>query len=62
MDQAFPYQGFCEVIQEYFHERMTPSSSGPVDFSDLAPDLVSLFPVLAEINEIYRRSETARYQ
>ena len=52
MDQSLPYQGFCEVIQEYFHQKMTPSSSGPVDFSDLAPDLMTLFPVLAEISEI----------
>ncbi|MCI0613327.1 AAA family ATPase, partial [bacterium] len=52
LDQAFPFQGFCEVIQEYFHLKMTTSSSGPVDFTDLAPDLVSLFPVLAEMNEI----------
>lgn len=48
-DRAFPYQGFCEVIQEYFHQKSTLSSSGPVDFSDLAADLVSLFPVLAEM-------------
>jgi len=52
LDQAFPFQGFCEVIQEYFHLKMATSSSGPVDFTDLAPDLVSLFPVLAEMNEI----------
>lgn len=52
MDQAFPYQGFCEIIQEYFHLKIGSSSSGPVDFSDLAPDLVSLFPVLAEMDEI----------
>ncbi len=52
MDQSLPYQGFCEVIQEYFHQKMTPSSSGPVDFTDLAPDLVTLFPVLAEISGI----------
>lgn len=52
LDQAFPFQGFCEVIQEYFHLKMTSSSSGPVDFTDLAPDLVSLFPVLAEMSEI----------
>ncbi len=52
-DQSLPYQGFCEVIQEYFHQKMAPgSSSAPVDFSDLAPDLVSLFPVLAEMSEI----------
>lgn len=52
LEQAFPYQGFCEVIQEYFHTKMSGSSSGPVDFSDLAPDLISLFPVLAEMDEI----------
>ncbi|PWT91222.1 MAG: hypothetical protein C5B54_05695, partial [Acidobacteria bacterium] len=52
MDQSLPYQSFCEIIQEYFHQKMTPSSSGPVDFTDLAPDLVTLFPVLAEISEI----------
>src|SRR5205085_11610340 len=46
----FPYQGFCEIIQEYFHLKL--AGSGPVDFSDLAPDLISLFPVLAEMDEI----------
>jgi len=51
-DQAFPYQGFCEAIQEYFRLKMTTDASGPVDFSDLASDLVSLFPVLAEMSEI----------
>ncbi len=52
-DQAFPFQGFCEAIQEYFRTKMAHSTgSGPVDFSDLASDLVSLFPVLAEMNEI----------
>ncbi len=67
LDQAFPYQGFCEVIQEYFHLKMSGSASGPVDFSDLAPDLVSLFPVLAEMDEItggqkLAASETQRMQ
>src|SRR5262249_37468172 len=52
-DQAFPYQGFCEAIQEYFRLKMTRgSTSGPVDFSDLASDLISLFPVLAEMSEV----------
>ncbi len=49
-DQTFPYQGFSEAIQEYFRIKVT-TSSGPVDFSDLASDLVSLFPVLAEMAE-----------
>lgn len=66
-DQAFSYQGFCEAIQEYFRIKVT-TSSGPVDFSDLASDLVSLFPVLAEMAEftggqkLIVTSETKRTQ
>ena len=50
VDHALPYQGYCEVIQEYFRTRS--SSTTPTDFSDLAADLVALFPVLAEIREL----------
>jgi ABC-type transport system substrate-binding protein len=50
-DRAFPYQGFCDVIQESFRQRDT--GSGPVvDLSDLAADLVTLFPMLTEIPEM----------
>jgi ABC-type transport system substrate-binding protein/serine/threonine protein kinase len=52
-DGAFPYQGFCEAIQEYF--RLKDTSSSPdnlIALSDVAPDLVSLFPMLTEISEI----------
>src|SRR5262245_22288413 len=49
--RAFPYQGFCEVIQEYFRVKDTGSSSG-ADFSDIAADLLALFPMLNEIGEI----------
>jgi serine/threonine protein kinase len=49
-DRSFPYQGFCELIQEFF--RMKEAGSSPPDFSDLAADLVSLFPMLNEISEI----------
>jgi ABC-type transport system substrate-binding protein len=50
---AFPYQGFCEAIQEYFrHKDLSNSSAGPIDISDLAADLVSLFPMLSEISDI----------
>jgi ABC-type transport system substrate-binding protein len=52
-DGAFPYQGFCEAIQEYFRLKDTASSShNRLDLSDVAPDLVSLFPMLTEISEI----------
>jgi ABC-type transport system substrate-binding protein len=52
-DGAFPYQGFCEAIQEYFRQRDTAiSTSGSIDLSDLASDLVALFPMLTEISDI----------
>ena len=53
-DRTFSYQGFCELIQEYFRTRETgsQSSSGRADFSDLAADLIALFPVLSEIHEL----------
>ncbi|MFI5183824.1 MAG: protein kinase, partial [Vicinamibacteria bacterium] len=50
-DGAFPYQGFCELIQDYFRSKES-GSAPPPDFSDLAADLVSLFPMLNEIGEI----------
>ena len=54
-NRALPYQGFCEAIQEYFRHRETASSSTELpDFSDIAADLVALFPMLAEIGEIRR--------
>ncbi|MHC4940725.1 MAG: ABC transporter substrate-binding protein [Planctomycetota bacterium] len=59
--QSFPYQGFCEAIQEYFRRKETghSSSTALADFSDLAPDLVALFPMLAEIEDIRTLSSTA---
>lgn len=50
-DRAFPYQGFCEIIQDYFRSGWT-SASGPVDFTDLAPDLTALFPALTEVHAV----------
>jgi ABC-type transport system substrate-binding protein len=52
-DRAFSYQGFCELIQDYFQSKDPGSSSGErPDFSDLAPELLSLFPLLTEIGEL----------
>ncbi len=51
-DRSFPFQGFCELIQEHFQHPETGSSAPPPDLSDLAPELVSLFPLLSEIGEI----------
>jgi ABC-type transport system substrate-binding protein len=55
VSHPLPYQGYGEVIQEYF--RSKPSSVTPVDFSDLASDLIALFPVLAEIKELAAHTE-----
>lgn len=49
-DQTFPYQGFCDVILEFFRQKS--AGSAPFDFSDLAEDLVSLFPMLREIEDV----------
>ena len=52
-DRSFPYQGFFEAIQEYFRLKETGDSSARMtDLSDLAGDLVALFPMLTEIDEI----------
>ena len=53
LDRAFSYQGFCELVQDYFRTKDTGSSGAErPDFSDLAPDLLSLFPQLTEISEL----------
>ncbi len=49
---AFSYQGFCEVIQDHFRSRDSGSSAERPDFSDLAADLIALFPQLSEISEL----------
>ncbi|PYQ65653.1 MAG: hypothetical protein DMF54_10435 [Acidobacteria bacterium] len=52
-DRAFSYQGFCELIQDYFQSKDAGSSAAErPDFSDLAPELLSLFPLLTEIGEL----------
>jgi len=51
-DRSFSYQGFCELIEDYFQSRDTGASAERPDFSDLAADLVALFPQLSEIGEL----------
>ncbi|MGH9389187.1 MAG: serine/threonine-protein kinase, partial [Vicinamibacteria bacterium] len=52
-DRASSYQGFCELIQDYFRTRDSGSSASErPDFSDLAGDLIALFPQLSEIGEL----------
>ncbi|MCP3978122.1 MAG: protein kinase [bacterium] len=53
-DATFPYYGFCEAIQEFFRRKELGTShpSALPDLSDLASDLISLFPMLSEIPAI----------
>ena len=52
-DRAFAHQGFCELIQDYFRSKDAGSSgTSRPDFSDLAGDLLALFPVLSEVGEL----------
>ena len=52
-DRSFSYQGFCELVQDSFRARdATGSSAERPDFSDLAADLIALFPQLSEIGEL----------
>jgi ABC-type transport system substrate-binding protein len=49
---AFSYQGFYELVQDYFRSRDSGASAERPDFSDLAADLIALFPQLSEISEL----------
>ena len=51
-DRGLPYQEFFEIILEYFRLEGHRQSRRPSTVSDLAPDLVALFPMLGEIPEI----------
>jgi len=51
-NRSFSYQGFCELIEDYFQSRDTGVSGERPDLSDLAPDLIALFPQLSEISEL----------
>ena len=51
-DRSFSYQGFCELIEDYFQSRDSGASSERPEFGDIAADLVALFPQLSEIAEL----------
>ncbi len=58
-EQSIRYQGFVEAIQEYFGLRSAGRLSGELaDFSDLAADLISVFPVLVDIAELRTQSDS----
>src|SRR5207244_9204422 len=45
-DRGFPYQAYCEAIQEYFAKS---SDAQHTPLADQAHDLVTLFPTLGDI-------------
>ncbi len=52
-DGSLPYHGFCEIFQEYFKQKESGSSPGEIpDMTDLGSDLVTLFPMLAEVDAV----------
>lgn len=56
------YQGFCDLIQDYFRQRRSASLLVPeeaIELNDLATDLVELFPALSEIPELRAASHAA---
>ncbi|MCP4661478.1 MAG: protein kinase [bacterium] len=60
-ESAFPYQGLCELIQDFFRDRNAVSSSAEIpDISDLVPDLLALFPVLSEVEGFRLSAAQAR--
>ncbi len=51
--RVLPYQGFGELVQDYFRKKDTGSSlSQAADLQDLWPELEVLFPVLHEISAL----------
>jgi ABC-type transport system substrate-binding protein len=50
-DRGLPFQEFFEVIFEHFRSR-DGSSTPAIDLTDLAQELIALFPMLAEIPEV----------
>lgn len=56
---SLPFQGFCEIIQDYFrHRGLSTSTSELADLSDLMPELLGLFPQLAELAELRSSSSS----
>jgi len=51
---AFPYQGFGELVQDYFRvrEALPETDRAPPELGDLWADLIELFPALREISEV----------
>ncbi|MCP4658058.1 MAG: protein kinase [bacterium] len=59
-ESTLPFQGLCELIQDYFRSRESPeAASETADVTDLAADLVAHFPTLGEIAELRRATPRA---
>ncbi|MCP4658493.1 MAG: protein kinase [bacterium] len=52
-ESTFPYQGFGELVQDYYRRKATGSSSSDaLDLGDLVPELGALFPALTELSAL----------
>ncbi len=57
---AMRFQGFCEMVQDYFRAReIVDASSTVADLTDLAAELVAFFPALAELDELRDAADRA---
>lgn len=55
LQSAALHQGFCELIQDYFRSKESErASSGLAEMREVACDLLAVFPVLREIEELRR--------
>jgi len=52
LERSFPFQGFGELILDFFRSRERIGGGAPPDLHDLAADLLILFPTLGEVPEL----------
>ena len=56
---TLPYQGLCDLVRDYFRVREDAEVLSSPDLSDLAGDLLRLFPVFSEIEALRAYSSGA---
>jgi tetratricopeptide (TPR) repeat protein/tRNA A-37 threonylcarbamoyl transferase component Bud32 len=58
LERSFRFQGFCELVQDYYRQAAFQKEFDTVDLSDLADDLLRMFPMLAEIPQLAAHVES----
>jgi ABC-type transport system substrate-binding protein len=49
LDEALPYQGFCEIFESHFRRTASRSGDTSAELEGLEPGLAALFPALGEL-------------